>query len=92
MSPTDAFWHLLNFFVPALGLGAVAAAFTKLLWRRETQNLTWWRLAGPACAAAAAATVGGLLFYGQDGRMGTYAAMVLVAALTLWWRVFLRRR
>jgi hypothetical protein len=92
MNPIEAFWHLLNLFVPALGLGALAAAATKLLWRGQTRGLAWWRLAGPACAAAAVATVGGLLFYGQDGRMGTYAAMVLVAALTLWWRVFLRRR
>lgn len=92
MGPIDAFWHLLNLFLPAAGLGAVAAAATKLLWRQETHGLAWWRLAVPTAVATAVVTVAGLLFYGQDGRMATYGAMVLAAALTLWWRVFLRRR
>ena len=92
MDPTDAFWHLLNLFLPAAGLGALAAAATKLLWRPETRGLAWWRLAVPTAVAAAVVTVAGLLVYGQDGRMATYGAMVLAAALTLWWQVFLRRR
>ena len=34
---------------------------------------------------------GGLVLGGRDGRMATYGAMVAVAALTLWWRGFVRR-
>lgn len=92
MDPLVAFWHLVNLFVPAVGLGALAAAGTKLLWRRETAGLRWWPLAWPACAAAAVVTVGGLVVFGRDGRMATYAAMVGATALTLWWRAFFRRR
>jgi hypothetical protein len=92
MGPIDVFWHLLNLFVPALGLGALAAVASKLLWRRETRALPWWRLALGASAAAAAATVGGLLWFGQDGRIASYGAMVVAAALSLWWEVFGRRR
>jgi len=35
MGPVDAFWHLSNLFLPALLLGALAAAMAKLVWRRE---------------------------------------------------------
>jgi hypothetical protein len=92
VSPIDAGWHLLNLFVPALGLGLLAAAGSKLLWRRELAAVRWWRLALAAGGAAAGVTLAGLFWFGQDGRMATYGAMVLAAALALWWRGFIRRR
>lgn len=92
MSAFDAAWHLLNLFVPALGLGLLSATGCKLLWRRELAHVAWWRLAAAAVAAAAAMTLGGLWWFGQDGRIATYGAMVLAAAAVLWWRGFIRRR
>ena len=88
MGPLDALWHLANLFVPALALGALAAALAKLLWRRDLAAVPWKRLAGPACAACAAVALAGLALLGRDGRMATYAAMVLACALTLWWQGF----
>ena len=88
MGPLDALWHVGNLFVPALGLGALAAALAKLLWRRELATVTFQRLAGPACAACAATVLVGLVLLGRDGKMATYALMVVVCALTLWWQAF----
>lgn len=88
MGPLDAIGHLVNLFVPALMLGGIAAALTKLLWRRELAGVGWPRLAGPACAAAALVTLAGLVAFGRDGRMATYGGMVAACALTLWWRGF----
>lgn len=88
MGPLDALWHLANLFLPALGLGALAAALAKLLWRRELAPVPWARLAGPACAASAAVVLAGLALLGRDGKMATYAAMVAASALTLWWQGF----
>ena len=88
MGPLDAFWHLSNLFLPALGLGAVAAALAKLLWRQELGAVPFRRLALPACAACAAVVLVGLVLLGRDGKMATYGAMVAVCALTLWWRGF----
>ena len=88
MGALDALWHLVNLFVPALGLGALAAAATKLLWRRELAGVRWRRLAGPACAACAAVVLAGLVVFGRDGKMATYAAMVAACACMLWWRGF----
>jgi hypothetical protein len=81
-------WHVTNLLVPAVALGAVAAALARLLWRRELAGVRWLHLAGPACAACAATTLAGLVLWGQDGRMATYGAMVLACALTLWWQGF----
>lgn len=88
MGPLDAANHLLNLFLPALALGALSAGLAKLLWRRALSGLSWARLAGPAAGAASAVVLAGLLLFGRDGRMATYAAMVLACAITLWWRGF----
>lgn len=85
MQATDAFWHLANFFAPALMLGAMASTTARLLWRREFaagRGLRLW--AGSSCAAALA-SVTGLLVFGHDGKMLTYAAMVLAFATVLGW-------
>ncbi len=88
MGPLDALNHLLNLFLPALGLGTLAAAVAKLVWRRELAVVPWRRLAVPACAASAVVVLAGLILFGGDGKMAMYAAMVLACALTLWWQGF----
>lgn len=88
----DAFWHVLNLFAPAFGVAALAAALAKLLWRRELAGVRFVSLASAAFAAGAIVLVAGLVLLGQDGRIGTYGAMVLACALVLWWRGFLRKR
>ena len=91
MQPADAFWHLTNFFAPPLVLGAIAAAATRLIWRRELGGTGVLRLWAWASGAAAAAAVAGLVIFERDGRMATYAAMVLACAAALWWAGFRRR-
>jgi hypothetical protein len=91
LQPSDAFWHLTNFFAPAVLLGAFASAATKLIWRRELGGVSGWRLWAWASGAAALASIGGLLAFGHDGRMATYGAMVLACAVMLWWAGFRRR-
>ena len=88
MDPLDALWHLLNFWAPAVGVGALAAALCKLMWRRELAGVRWRRLALAGSLAAAVALLAGLVLTGRDGRMATYAAMVAACALALWWAGF----
>ncbi len=85
MGPIDAFWHLLNFFAPAVGVGLLASGLAKLLWRRELKGVGWLRLAAWAAAGCTAVLIAGLVVFGHDGKMATYAAMVAACALTLWW-------
>lgn len=88
MGPLDAFWHIANLFLPALGLGGMAPAAARLIWRHELAGQPWRHLAAPAMAACAAVTLAGLVFWGRDGKMATYGAMVVACAITLWWRGF----
>jgi hypothetical protein len=81
----DGLWHLLNFFAPALGIGLFASLAAKMLWRRDIKGTAWWRLWLWSSLWAAVVSVGGLVWLGRDGKMATYAAMVLVCALSLWW-------
>jgi hypothetical protein len=81
----DAFWHLMNLFGPALGLALIAPALAKLLWRRTLKRVSWLRLSSCVGIACALIVVGGLIVFGHDGKIATYAAMTLGCALTLWW-------
>ncbi len=92
LSATDAFWHLLNFFAPAIGVGLTASALAKLLWRRDLHAAPWARLALWASAACALVLVAGLVVFGRDGKMATYAAMVTACGLVIWFLGFVRAR
>jgi hypothetical protein len=88
LQPSDAFWHLTNFFAPAVVLGAIAAAAAKLIWWRELAAVGGLRLWAWASGAAAIAAMAGLVVFAHDGEMATYAAMVLACAAALWWAGF----
>ena len=80
--------HLLNFVAPALfvalllalagrvvrGRGALVGGFWRGLWRSVWVNA----LLGSAVLTA------GLIGFGNDGKMLTYAALVLVCASAQW--------
>jgi hypothetical protein len=91
MGPLDALWHLLNFSAPALGVGALATALAKLLWRRELAGVGWTRLLLWSIGAGVLVLVAGLALFGRDGAMITYGALVVATALALWFAGFVRR-
>lgn len=86
MDAATAVWHLLNLLAVPVGLGLLAPALAKLVWRDALRRRAWSRLAFVAVPLCCAATVAGLVAFGQDGRMATYGAMVALSALWLWWR------
>jgi hypothetical protein len=82
----DLFWHIANFVLPAFGVGALSAALCKACWRRELARVSWLTLAWQAGAAGLAVLVAGLVITGHDGRMITWAGLVVACALVPWWR------
>ncbi len=88
LQAADAFWHVTNFFAPGLVLGGVAAALTKAFWWRELGPGRGWRLWAWSSGASTLAAIAGLGVFGQDGRIATYAAMVVACAVGLWWAGF----
>lgn len=85
MSPGELFWHLSNFFAVAVLFGAIAAAAAKLIWRRALAAITLQRLLAWCVGTAAVVQALGLIALGTDGRMLTYAAMVVAVAALLAW-------
>jgi hypothetical protein len=88
MSPLDIVWHVLNLFLPAVGVGLLAPAMAKLVWRRALRGAAFGTLVLWCSSAAAVCLLGGLIVLGRDGRMATYLAMIAACAGALWWAGF----
>ena len=86
MDPLNLFWHLANFVLPAVGVGALTAALCKLMWRRSLARTPWFTLAWQASAAGLAVLIAGLVITGHDGRMVTYAGLVVACAAVPWFK------
>lgn len=81
--------HLANFVAPALGVGVVlsllswalrpGARWTARAWQRARGMWVWTSLAGLLVLAL------GLVFFGRDGKMATYAALVVVMGTLAFW-------
>jgi hypothetical protein len=69
-------------------MALIAPSLAKLLWRQALRGVAWRALVLWTAVACAVVTLAGLLLFGHDGKMATYAAMVLAAAAALWWRGF----
>lgn len=85
MGPLDAFWHLINFAAPALGVALISTAAAKLMWRRDLSSVSWRRLAGWGAAGGVAALLAGLVVFGRDGKMATYLLMIAASAAAMFW-------
>ncbi|MDO8903313.1 hypothetical protein [Hydrogenophaga sp.] len=85
MTVIAAVLHLAGFLAPAFVTGSLLwlAAGLWRAGRRRRLSLGLLVLAGAAVLFA------GLAYFGRDGKIATYAALVLVQGTLVWW---LRRR
>lgn len=85
MDPLTAFWHLIDFTAPALGLAAMLGL---VLWLRAPRR-GWdptWRSMEWLAASGVIVLAAGLVWFGRDGKVATYAALVVVMGSVAWWR------
>lgn len=81
MTALDTLFHALGFAAPAF----VVAALVALAGRGLTPRGAGWRASFALnCVAGLAVLAGGLWWFGTDGRMATYAALVAVVASCQW--------
>ena len=82
MTFAQILFHLANLVLPALAL----AVFMPLVgrWTLGPAAMAWPCRVLCHVAAGTVVLVLGLLLQGQDGRMATYAALVLVSATLEW--------
>lgn len=84
MGIPDFFFHLSSFLAPAIAVGLLVALAARLLPPRQAAGGSWWRQAAINAAAGAAVLTAGLWYWGVDGKIATYGALVLAVATTQW--------
>lgn len=84
--------HLINFALPALVVGLALPVLTRFMRMGRQAGASWWRQAGVNALAGLLVLVAGLWFWGQDGKLLTYLAMVVVCATSQWLMVGAWRR
>ena len=80
--------HILNFIAPAavvaLLLVLLSRVFSRFSVSKRSFSQSLWAHAATIFIVNVLVLVAGLVFFGNDGKMVTYAAMVLVAAVCQW--------
>ena len=91
MGPLDLLNHLLNFLLPAVAVGLVLAVATPIFDRKRLSIGAIIAQAAINSIAGALALALALWFFGHDGKMAAYAAMVVAVASSQWWATRKRR-
>ncbi len=80
--------HLLNFIAPAavvaLLLVLLGRIFSRFLVSKSLVAQSIWEQAAIIFIVNVLVLAAGLVFFGNDGKMATYAAMVLASAICQW--------
>ncbi len=84
MGPLDIINHLLNFVAPALWVGLVLAVATPAFMPKRPAAPRIPAQSAMNSIAGVLALVIGLWFFGRDGKMASYAAMLLACCLSQW--------
>ena len=78
MGPLDTLNHLFNFFAPALAVALVLALLGPFLIQKRSGAPVLIAQAAINFVAGAAALLLGLWLFGNDGKMASYACMLLL--------------
>ena len=76
--------HLFNFAAPALFLALLLALGGRFVGPKGASSLTWYAQAAIDSVVGCAVLLAGRWWLGRDGRMLTYAALVLACASSQW--------
>ena len=84
MSPLDLLFHVLNFLAPAALMAVLMVPLGRLVMRKQTPFAAWWIQIAANFSVCMITLWVGLWFFGRDGKMATYAALVVCAATSQW--------
>ncbi len=84
MGPLDLINHLLNFMAPAVWVAVVVTLLTRFFMPKRAVARSLKSQIAINFVVCLAALVMGLLVFGRDGKMATYAAMALLGATSQW--------
>jgi hypothetical protein len=84
MGPLDILNHTLNFMAPAAALALVLVLCGRFFGAKGAAALSGWRQFAVVFLVGLIVLAGGLLVWGRDGKMLTYAALVVATATCQW--------
>ena len=76
MTALDLLDHLLNFVAPAFVVGFLCALLGRIAMRQVGKPRAWWAQGAINFVVGIAVLVAGLIVFGHDGMMATYAGLV----------------
>lgn len=84
MSALELVDHLLNFVAPAFAVGFLTALLGRVAMRKSAKAPAWWIQGAINFIVGTTVLVAGLVVFGRDGKMTSYAALVLACATSQW--------
>jgi hypothetical protein len=84
MGPLYTSIHLLSFLAPALAVAGLVALGARLFMPSRAGLLSWWAQFALNSIAGVTVLGVGLWFFGVDGKMATYASLVVAVAACQW--------
>lgn len=84
MGPLDLLNHLLNFVAPAFFVAVLVTLAARTFMRKSPVAVSLWVQSAINFIASVTVLALGLWFFGHDGKMLTYLAMVLLCATSQW--------
>jgi len=76
--------HLLNFVAPALVLALGLAVVGRFMVLNTAHITGWWAQVAINFAVGCGVLLAGLVLFDHDGKLATYAALVLLCACCQW--------
>lgn len=84
MGPLDLTLHLMSFAAPAVVTALLLPLAARALMPKHAAALSYRAQAAINCIAGLLVLGAGLWYFGRDGKMATYAALVVVMATAQW--------
>jgi hypothetical protein len=84
LNPLDFLLHGFGFAAPALAVAVLLAVLGRWLLPKGAARPGWLSSVAINFVAGLAVLGAGLWYFGRDGKMATYAALVVVVATTQW--------
>jgi hypothetical protein len=83
LNPLEFLVHLLSFAAPALVVAVVVALAARLVMPAAARP-SWWASLLANAVTGVVVLAAGLWWFGRDGKMATYAALVAAVATAQW--------
>ena len=84
MGSSDLFFHLIGFAAPAVAVAVLVALAARVVMPALSAVRPWWVQSAINSIVGVLVLAAGLWHFGVDGKMATYAALVLAVASCQW--------